>query len=230
MENRENEIKELVAQGAIPIGARENETREELAARILRIEAELEVIKAGKEAAERMLKADRERAIELAQNSNYSLKRDWVALVSELRFLQGKEISEDPKENADYQEAMVIDFCNRLRIGALAELDSKDDETLYVIAKSYEVWYKACKATLENRSLRVKLSKTEEFEKTKKDLRNKENEVKRAKAQEKEDKRRKTPEERMLESLMTLGMSEEQAKQHMANMQSAANQMKGKVQ
>jgi hypothetical protein len=228
-ETQDAKITKLVAEGAIPIGSRENETREELAARILRVEAELEVIRAGKEAAERMLKADRERALELAQNSNYSLKRDWIALVSELRFLQGKEISQDPKENAEYQESLVIDFCNRLRMGALAELESKDDETLYVIAKSYEVWFKACKATLENRALRVKVDRTAEFEATKKQLREKEVETKRAKAAEKEDRRRRTPEEKMLESLMTLGMSEDQAKAHMLNMQKAADAMKQKV-
>lgn len=220
-------IKDLVREGAIPIGARPNESREELAARILHMEKELEIIKAGKEAAERMLKADRERALELAQNSNFSLKRDWTALVSELRFLKGQTVGEDPKENEEYQEAMVIDFCNRLRIGALAELESKDDETLYVIAKSYEVWFKACKATLENRALRVKLNKRDEFEETKRNIREKEKEVKRAKAQEKEDRRRRTPEEKMIESLMTLGMSEDQAKAHMKNMQNAANAMKG---
>lgn len=226
-ETQDAKITQLVAQGAIPIGAREGETREELAARIMRLEADLEIIKAGKEAAERMLKADRERALELAQNSNFSLKRDWVALVSELRFLQGKQIGDGatPDEETKYQEALVIDFENRLRIGALAELQEMDDEKLYVVAKSYEVWFKACKATLENRALRVKISKRDEFEQTKRDIREKENEVKRAKAADKEDRRRRTPEEKMLESLMTLGMSEEQAKAHMKKMQEAASNL-----
>lgn len=202
--------------------------RIKLQARIEALEADLKLIQAGKDAAERSLRYERERALELAQNSNFSLKRDWVALVSELRFLQGKEISEDPKDNAEYQEAMVIDFCNRLRIGALAELTAKSDEELYVIAKSYEVWYKACSAVLQNRALSVKLDRSIEFEKTKSDLKTRDRETKRAKAQDKEDRRRRTPDEIILDSLMKLNMNEEQARAHMAQMKGAAASILGK--
>jgi hypothetical protein len=227
---KDEKINDLVREGAHLIGERKGETKEELAARILHLESELKTIQAGKDAAERMLKADRERALELAQNSNFSLKRDWVALVNELRFLKGKELGEGatPQEESEYQESLVIDFCNRLRIGALADLESKDDETLYVIAKSYEVWYKACTAVLANRALKLKIDKTSEFEAAKLNAREKEKEIKRAKAEAKEDKRRRTPEEKMLDSLRTLGMSETQAREHMKQMQSAALNMLNK--
>ena len=199
--------------------------RAKLQARIEALENDLKLITQGKEAAERCLRVERERALELAQNSNFSLKRDWLALVSEMKFLKGQEIGENPKDNEEYQEALVIDFCNRLRIGALAELESKDDDTLYVIAKSYEVWYRACTAVLANRSLKIKIDRTSAFEQTKKELRERDKEKKIAKEADKLDKRRRTPEEKMLESLMTLGMSEDQARAHMQQMQTAAQNM-----
>lgn len=220
-------IQALVSQGATLIGSRENETPEELKARINRLESDLALINAGKDAAERALKYERDRARELAQNGTLSLKRDWVALSNELQQLKGEKLGDaTEKDQQEYQEALVIDFVNRLRIGALAELETDDDETLYVKAKAYEVWYRACTATLQNRAIRIKIEKRDEFEQTKRDVKKKESDARIAKEQDKLDKRRRTPEEKLMESLISLGMSETEAKAQMQRMNDAAKLLK----
>jgi hypothetical protein len=107
-------------------------------------------------------------------------------------------------------------------MGALASVESDDDETLYVKARAYEVWYRACTSTLQNRIQRIRIEKSGDFEAAK--LKQREAKVQIAK--EKLEKRRRTPEEKIIEDLMTLGMSESQAKAHLAQMNAAAKQMK----
>jgi hypothetical protein len=196
--------------------------RIKLQARIEALEADLAILNKGKDAAERLLKYEREKAKELAQNSALSLKCDWIAMINELRILKGETIGDDPKDNEEYQESLAIDFVNRLRMGALASVESDDDETLYVKARAYEVWYRACTSTLQNRIQRIRIEKSGDFEAAK--LKQREAKVQIAK--EKLEKRRRTPEEKIIEDLMTLGMSESQAKAHLAQMNAAAKQMK----
>src|SRR5689334_9343665 len=97
--------------------------QERLKARIAALEADLELIQKGKEAAERALAYERQQARELAQNGILSVKRDWVALANELAILKNEAVlpdkNETDKANESFREALVIDFTNKLRMGAL---------------------------------------------------------------------------------------------------------------
>jgi hypothetical protein len=150
---------------------------------------------------------------------NLALKMDWLALASELEILNGSA-------EATVNSARVLTFVNTLRQTALANLEDKPLEQLVVMTSAYEVWYRACVATLQNKAMRIKVEKTREFEKTKKALKEKDNEVKRLQEEKKEAARRRTPEEIMLEQLTGLLGSREAAKLQYAKMQEIAKGLK----
>src|ERR1700741_2566755 len=193
--------------------------RAKLQARIENLERDLGIIQRGKEAAERCLKYERERARELAQNGTLSLKRDWIGLVNEFKLIQGQFIENGTeKDTEEYQEALAIDFVNRLRMGFLADFETEDNETLFVKSRAYEVAYKCCTYVLKGRAVKIKIDNNVEFDKTQKEIK----ERKIAEASSKHEKRRRTPEEKIVESCMALGMTEEQAYEHIRNMKAQA--------
>lgn len=194
-------------------------------ARIHDLEKDLTLIEEGRLAAIRALQYEKQRARELAANGMLTIKEDWVALANEMAIFAEKPVGGGAlvtrnEEERVRAEGSAIDFVNRLRMGALADLETVSDEILVVKARAYEVWAKACNYLLSQRSIKVKISERDKFEE-KKTLQSQE----RVKvAERKEQTRRRTPEEKLMEELTKL-LGPDAARAHFAKMQEQAAAM-----
>ena len=178
---------------------------------IQRLNAEIELVRKEKE----LLKERYELVVETkrVEDKNYqtalsvaTLKTDWLAKAKELETLKNET-------DIELRDAICIDFANKLRVGALADLDKDDDATLVLKATAYEVYYRACVATLENRNLRVKLAARDRFTEAVK--KNKEQGVQKEK-EKLERQRAQDPREKMIQSMITLGMTREDAEKQVS--------------
>ncbi len=141
-----------------------------------------------------------------------TLKMDWLAAAKEMQSLKDTT-------DVELRDALCIDFANKFRVGFLKDVETDEDSILVLKATAYEIAYRACVATLENRNLRVKLAARDRFTETVK----KQKEVKSQKETEKIEKiRNQDPVEKMVQAMVTLGMSREAALAQVELMNAAA--------
>lgn len=171
-------------------------------------------------AARRREEGIRKEQDELARNSNLSLKLNWTGLVEELKMLNGPE---ECGPSGIPKDVMLIDMVNKMRVGAFREIHQDSDEMVIVKAKAYETFYRVCVAELESRAVRIKIEKRNEFEQVKQ-----EQKAARITAEKnKEDRRRRTPEEQMLDAMVALGMTKEMAVAQMQTLRSKGKELRG---
>ena len=105
-------------------------------------------------------------------------------------------------DTVEYQDR-IIQWANASHSYVSRFLESQDDESIILFGKLYEVSYRACCEILEQRKLKVKITRQIDFEQAR--LKDKESRVK--KETEKLASRRKTPEEYLIEQMMHNGMT-----------------------
>lgn len=188
--------------------------------RILELERELEVVRKERELlSERYALVVEQKRVE---DKNYStalsvatLKTDWLAKAKELETLKGET-------DIELRDAICIDFANKFRVGALADLEKDDDAILVLKATAYEVYYRASVATLENRNLRLKLAARDRFTEAVKKI--KDGTAVREK-EKIERQRAADPREKMILSMMTLGMKRLDAEAQVTILMGAAKEL-----
>ncbi len=174
--------------------------------RIRELENEIELVRRERE----LLRERYELIVEQKriEDKNYAtalsvstLKVDWMAKVKELTSLMDQT-------DVELRDAICIDFANKFRVGFLADITNDDLEILILKATAYEVAYRACVATLENRNLRVKLAARDRFTEAVKAQRDKTAQAEKAKI---ERQVAQSPREKMIQSMISLGMTRETA-------------------
>lgn len=168
------------------------------------------------------------RRLEFRTAANISASNPQTALNAEIEAVAGEiKMLRDGMTADSEQDVVEIDFINKKRMGLLALLHEKSDDDIVLIAKVYETAYRACISTLQNRNLRIKLEKRDQFAASLEQDREKriEKEVvkekKRSKQFMKEHEPEKyiklTAEEKSIELMMSFGMTREDAIKQLNN-------------
>lgn len=143
------------------------------------------------------------------------LDTDWLAKAKELETLKAET-------DIELRDAICIDFANKLRVNALKDIDKDPDNILVIKATAYEVYYRACVATLENRNLKVKINARDRFNEAVKQDKTKRVEKEGEKL---ERQRAQDPREKMIQGMIALGFSREDAEKQLGVLNSAAKEL-----
>lgn len=140
------------------------------------------------------------------------LKMDWLQAAKNIEALK-----DSPDE--DLRNSMCIDFANDLRPKAFADIENDPDSVVVVKAIAYETFFRACVTSMQNREVKIKIGMRDRFAS---DL-EKGKEVKREKERVKIEKEKSNdPRERMIQSMLVLGMDRESAEKQADIMFNAA--------